>query len=324
VNYARLGKTGLKVSRLALGTLAFGQKDWRGWALSPTESLPIILAAFEAGINFVDTANYYSDGDSEKVVGEAVRNFGGRDQFVLATKVFRPMGPGPNDRGLSRKHILASIDASLRRLGTDYIDLLQIHRWDDETPIEETLSTLNDVVRAGKVRYLGACTLYAWQLAQANCLARERGWERFVSVQCHLNLVYRETEREMLPYCRAEGVGALAYSPLARGLLSKGREKWEQRDSPRGGADHLNDVYYTAGDYKVVDRVQEVAANLGRAPSHVALAWTLAQTAVSSVIIGPSKLAHLNDLVSGLDVSLTQEETAYLEEAYVTKENNMM
>ncbi|HEY4069887.1 MAG TPA: aldo/keto reductase [Burkholderiaceae bacterium] len=319
-----LGRSGLKVSQLGLGTLAFGKAGWRGWALSPADSIPMILEAFELGINFVDTANYYSDGASEEVVGEAARHFGDREKLVLATKVCRPMGTGPNERGLSRKHILASVDASLRRLQTDYIDLLQIHRWDYETPIEETLSALNDVVRAGKVRYLGACTVFAWQLAKANFIARAHGWEEFVSLQCHLNLVYRENEREAMPYCADAGIGVLAYSPLARGLLSKGKASWEEKATPRGQADHLNDVYYGRDDYVVADRVQEVAAAKGCAAAHVALAWTLRKPPVVSAIVGPSRVEHLRDLVEGLRTTLGDDEVRYLEEAYRPKENNMM
>jgi aryl-alcohol dehydrogenase-like predicted oxidoreductase len=234
------------------------------------------------------------------------------------------MGTGPNDRGLSRKHIIASVDGSLRRLKTDYIDLLQIHRWDDDTPIEETLSTLDDLVRAGKVRYIGACTLHAWQLAKANQLAHSRGWEAFASLQCHLNLVYRENEREALPYCQSDGIGVLAYSPLARGLLSKGRKAWQDKISTRGQADQLSDLYYGEDDYVVVDRVQEVAKARGCAPAQVALAWTLDRPAVASVIIGPTRMGHLDGLDEALDIHLTADEARHLEEAYRAKPNNLI
>ena len=281
MEYVRLGTTGLKVSRLCLGTLPFGKEGWRGWALGEEASRPIIKRAVELGINFFDTANYYSDGASEEVLGRALKDFTPREQVVIATKVYRPMGSGPNERGLSRKHLVASIESSLRRLGTDYIDLFQIHRWDDETPIEETLSTLDDAVRAGKIRYIGACTTYAWQFAKALYLADRRGWERFSSMQCQHNLLYRENEREVLPLCRAEGVGIIAYSPLARGLLTGGRRRMEEKATRRLQHDHLNAAYYAAEELEIAERVVTVAARRGETAARIALAWVLREPGVS-------------------------------------------
>lgn len=316
MQYVRLGQSGLRVSRICVGTLAFGQAGWRGWVLGPEESLVALRRAFELGVNFFDTANYYSDGDSERVLGAAVRDYGVRDQVVLATKVYRPVGPGPNQSGLSRKHIIASVDASLQRLGTDYIDLFQVHRWDTETPLDETLAALDAVVRAGKVRYVGACTMYAWQLAKALYLARQLGQERFISVQCHHNLVYRENETEMFGLCREEGIGALAYSPLARGLLANGPVHWQQRASQRAAADHLNELFFGAESWPVAERVLEVAQRSGWSAAQVALAWSLRDPVVSAAIIGPSRAAHL-EVIDGIEgVVLDEADVAYLEELY--------
>jgi len=316
MQYVRLGSSGLKVSRVCIGTLAFGKAGWRGWVLGPEEGLPVLRRAFELGVNFFDTANYYSDGDSERVLGAALREYGVRDQVVIATKVYRPVGEGPNQSGLSRKHILASVDASLRRLGTDYIDLFQVHRWDPETPLDETLAALDDVVRAGKVRYVGACTMYAWQLAKALYLARQLGRTQFISVQCHHNLVYRENETEMFGLCREEGIGALAYSPLARGLLSGGPEHWQLRASQRAAADHLSSLFFGPESWPIATRVQDVARRTGLSPAQVALSWTLRAPTVSAAILGPSKLAHL-DVLDGIDrVVLADADVAALEELY--------
>lgn len=324
MEYVRLGTTGLKVSRLCLGTLPFGKKGWRGWALGEDESRPIIKRAVELGINFFDTANYYSDGASEEVLGRALKNFSQREQVVIATKVYRPMGNGVNQRGLSRKHIIASIDGSLQRLGTDYIDLLQIHRWDYETPIEETLSTLNDAVRAGKVRYIGACTTYAWQFTKALYLADHRGWERFSSMQCQHNLIYRENERELLPLCRDEGVGVIAYSPLARGVLTGGRRRMEDKATQRLQHDSLRDIFFTVEDLDIAERVVELATRRGETPARVALAWVLREPGVASTIVGPTRADHLDDLMQGLTVKLDEADTRFLTELYRPKREVMI
>lgn len=316
MQYVRLGTSGLKVSRICIGTLAFGKAGWRGWALGPEDGMPVFRRAFELGVNFFDTANYYSDGDSERVLGSALREYGVRDQVVIATKVYRPVGEGPNQSGLSRKHILASVDDSLRRLGTDYIDLFQVHRWDPETPLDETLAALDDVVRAGKVRYVGACTMYAWQLAKALYLATQLGYSKFISVQCHHNLVYRENETEMFGLCREEGIGVLAYSPLARGLLSGGPEHWQQRASLRAEADHLSSKFFGPESWPIATQVQEVARRIGLSPAQLALAWALREPVVSAAILGPSKLAHL-DVLEGIDrVVLADADVLALEEIY--------
>ena len=324
MEYARLGTTGLKVSRLCLGTLPFGKKEWRGWALGEDESRPIIKRAVELGVNFFDTANYYSDGASEEVLGRALKDFIQREQVVIATKVYRPMGSGENERGLSRKHVIASIDGSLKRLGTDYIDLLQIHRWDYETPIEETLSTLNDAVRAGKVRYIGACTTYAWQFTKALYLADRHGWERFVSMQCQHNLIYRENERELLPLCRDEGVGIIAYSPLARGVLTGGRKRMEDMATQRLRHDSLRNAYFSAEDLNISERVVELATRRGVTPARIALAWVLREPGVATAIVGPTQAAHLDDLVQGLTVKLDDAEARFLTELYKPKREVMI
>jgi aryl-alcohol dehydrogenase-like predicted oxidoreductase len=324
MDYVRLGATGIKVSRLCLGTLPFGKKGWRGWALGEEESRPIIRRAFELGINFFDTANYYSDGASEEVLGRSLKDIAKRDELVIATKVYRPMGSGPNDRGLSRKHVMSSIDASLRRLGTDYIDLMQIHRWDYETPIEETLSTLNDAVRAGKVRYIGACTMYAWQFTKALYLADRHGWERFVSMQCQHNLLYRENEREVLPLCEAEGIGVIAYSPLARGLLTGGRKRMEDKATQRLQHDTLNDAYFSPDELDIAERVVELAARRGETAPRIALAWVLRQPEVSAAIIGSTRADHLDDLVKALPVKLDDDEAKFLSELYKPKREVMI
>jgi aryl-alcohol dehydrogenase-like predicted oxidoreductase len=324
MEYVRLGTSGLKVSRLCLGTLPFGKKGWRGWALGEDESRPIIKRAVELGINFFDTANYYSDGASEEVLGRALKNFAHREEVVIATKVYRPMGTGVNERGLSRKHVIASIDGSLRRLATDYIDLLQIHRWDYETPIEETLSTLNDAVRAGKVRYIGACTTYAWQFAKSLYVADQHGWERFSSMQCQHNLIYRENERELLPLCRDEGVGVIAYSPLARGILTGGRRRMEDKASQRLQHDSLRDAFFSADDLDTAERVVELASRRREAPAKIALAWVVREPGVATTIVGPTQSSHLDDLVQGLSVRLDDAEARFLTELYKPKHEVMI
>jgi aryl-alcohol dehydrogenase (NADP+) len=318
MEFANLGRTGLKVSRICLGTMTYGTSQWRAWVLNEDESRPFIKKAIELGINFIDTADMYSRGVSEEVVGRALKDYARRDEIVLATKVFFQMREDPNGRGLSRKHILEAIDASLRRLGTDYVDLYQIHRWDPETPIEETLEALHEVVKSGKARYLGASSMYAWQFARALYLADRHGWTRFIAMQNHYNLVYREEEREMLPLCRAEGVGVIPWSPLARGFLTGNRPRGAgYGDTIRAQTDDFaHTLYYQETDYQVVDRVVEVAQQRGVEPAQIALAWLLAQPGVTAPIIGASKMPHLEQAVAALEVRLSPEELAALSEPY--------
>jgi 1-deoxyxylulose-5-phosphate synthase len=317
MQYVNLGSTGLKVSRLCLGVMTYGDPTWRAWVLPEDKGRPFISRALELGINFFDTADMYSKGVSEQILGRAIRDFTRREAVVIATKVFAPMSDDPNDRGLSRKHVLASIDASLARLGTDYVDLYQIHRWDDETPIEETLSALHDVVRAGKARYIGASSMAAWQFAQALYLADQHGWTRFVSMQNHYNLVYREEEREMLPLCRDQGIGVIPWSPLARGFLAGNRRGADRGDTARAATDTIaHDLYYADSDFRIVDRVVELAARRGVSAAQIALAWVLAQPGVTAPIVGASKMPQLEEAVKALDIRLTAEECAALEELY--------
>jgi aryl-alcohol dehydrogenase (NADP+) len=317
MNYTRLGTTGLTVSRLCLGTMTYGSPDWHPWTLDEATSRPFIRRALERGINFFDTADMYSRGASEEVLGRALKDFARRDQVIVATKVFHPMGDGPNDKGLSRKHILDAIDASLRRLGMEYVDLYQIHRFDYATPIEETLDALNDVVRAGKVRYIGASSMYAWQFARMLATSDAHGWARFVSMQNHYNLVYREEEREMMPLCREEGIGVVPYSPLARGFLAGDRKPGGGGDTVRANSDKLASRFYFAdADFAIADRVGETAKRRGVSRMQIALAWMLSRPGVTSPIIGASKLTHLDEAVDALEVQLTAEECAHLEESY--------
>ncbi len=316
MDFIRLGNTGLRVSRLCLGTMTYGSPRWRPWVLDEEASRPFLRRALELGINFFDTADMYSDGASEEVVGRALKDFARRHEIVLATKVFNPMGPGPNDRGLSRKHVLDSIDASLRRLGTDYVDLYQIHRYDPDTPIDETLEALHDVVRAGKARYLGGSSMWAWQFAQALGRADLHGWTRFVSMQNHYNLVYREEEREMLPLCRAEGIGVIPWSPLARGLLTGSRRRGGQHATTRARTDEYAQTLYTDDDFDVVDRVVDLAGRRGLPPAQIALAWLLRQPGVTAPIVGASRMQHLEQAVGALAVALTEDECRFLEEPY--------
>ncbi len=317
MNYTRLGTTGLTVSRLCLGAMTYGSSAWHPWTLDEAASRPFIKRALEKGITFFDTADMYSRGASEEVLGRALKDFAARDQVVVATKVFHPMGDGPNDRGLSRKHILDAIDASLRRLGMDYVDLYQIHRFDYDTPIEETLEALNDVVRAGKARYIGASSMFAWQFGKMIATSEANGWARFVSMQNHYNLVYREEEREMLPLCRAEGVGVIPYSPLARGFLAGDRKKGGGGDTVRANSDKLAAKFYFADtDFTIADRVADIAARRGVSRMQVALAWMLSRPGVTAPIVGASKLAHLDEAVDALGLALTSEECASLEEPY--------
>jgi aryl-alcohol dehydrogenase-like predicted oxidoreductase len=317
MEYTNLGRTGLKVSRICFGTMTYGTPQWRDWVLSENDSRPFIKRALELGINFFDTADMYSLGASEEVVGRALKDFAQRKDVIIATKVFWPTGGGPNDRGLSRKHIMDSIDASLQRLGTDYVDLYYIHRWDYETPIEETLETLNDLVRMGKVRYLGASSMHAWQFMKALGLADQHGWSRFVAMQNHYNLVYREEEREMNPLCRAEGIGLIPWSPLARGFLAGNRKRDERGITTRDNSDQLaRDYYYEETDLQIVERVAELAQQNGVKPAQIALAWLLHQPGITAPVIGTSKIYQLEEAVGALDVELSPEECAYLEELY--------
>lgn len=317
MEHVNLGRTGLKVSRICLGTMTYGTPAWRDWVLDEQASRPFIKRALELGITFFDTADMYSVGASEEVLGRAIRDFASRDDLVIATKVYNPMGPGPNDRGLSRKHIMQSIDASLRRLGTDYVDLYQIHRWDDETPIEETMEALHDVVKAGKARYLGASSMYAWQFATAQHTAERHGWTRFVAMQNHYNLVYREEEREMNPLCRAQGVGLIPWSPLARGFLAGNRTRERAGETTRAKSDSFaHAMYYQEGDFAIVDREIEIAAKHGVAPAQIAIAWLLRQPGLTAPIIGASKIEQLEQAVAALDIELSDEECATLEAPY--------
>jgi len=316
MNYVHLGKTGLKVSRICLGMMSYGTPKWRPWVLDEETSRPFVERALELGINFFDTADMYSEGVSEEVLGRAIKDFARRDEVIVATKVFYPMGPGVNDRGLSRKHILSAIDASLERLGMNYVDLYQIHRHDPETPIEETLEALNDVVRAGKARYIGASSMFAWQFAQALALSDRRGWARFVSMQNHYNLIYREEEREMLPLCRAEGIGVIPWSPLARGLLAGGRRKGLEGESTRAKTDEYAHKLYEDSDLAVAQRVEETARRRGLSPARIALAWLLSRPGLSAPIVGATRTEHLEDAAASVDVSLSEEESRFLEEPY--------
>jgi 1-deoxyxylulose-5-phosphate synthase len=319
VDYVRLGSAGLKVSRICLGMMSYGSQAERAWHLDEAAAEPIVKAAIEGGVTFFDTADTYSAGVSEQITGRLLaRLFDRREDYVLATKVYFPMGPGPNDRGLSRKHILAAIDASLQRLGTDYVDLYQIHRWDYETPIEETMEALHDVVRAGKARYLGASSMFAWQFAKAQQVAERHGRTRFASMQNHYNLLYREEEREMIPLCADQGIAVLPYSPLARGVLTGNRNRQGERRTTRAGDDPLSDQRYNSpGDFDVVDRVADVAAARGVPPAQVALAWLLSRPGVTAPIIGATRLGHISDAVAAAALILTEEEMRRLEEPYL-------
>ena len=320
MEYVRLGKTGLRVSRICLGTMTYGSPQWRDWVLPEDASRPIIERALELGINFFDTADMYSLGVSEEVLGRALRDYSQRQDVIIATKVYWPTGDGPNDRGLSRKHIMDSIDASLRRLGTDYVDVYYIHRWDYETSIEETLETLDDLVRVGKVRYLGASSMHAWQFMKALGLADQHGWSRFVVMQNHYNLVHREQEREMMPLCREEGIGVVPWSPMARGFLAGNRKPGERGATTRDASDQMaHDYYFQDTDFKILERVVELAGENGVKPAQIALAWLLHQPGVSAPVIGASKTSQLEEAVEASGVSLSPEESAYLEELYVPR-----
>ncbi|MCP1912568.1 aryl-alcohol dehydrogenase-like predicted oxidoreductase [Bradyrhizobium elkanii] len=318
MDYMRLGRSGLKISRVVLGCMSYGvgERGNHPWTLGESDSRPFIQKALDCGINCFDTANVYSDGTSEEIVGKILKEMVPRDEIVIATKVYGRMRPGPNGSGLSRKAILAEAEASLRRLGTDYIDLYQIHFWDNDTPIDETLEALNDLVRSGKVRYIGASNTYAWQFAKALHRADASSWARFVSMQCHLNLLYREEEREMLPLCRDEGIGVIAFSPLARGRLTR---PWSEK-SARSETDNVTSQFYghaEAADRSIVDAVSDIAAERRVPPAHVALAWVAGKDGVTAPIIGATKPQHLDDAVTALGLKLTSEEVGRLEERYV-------
>ena len=315
MRYAKLGKTGLEVSVITLGCMSFGEPGGRGrpWTLDEAACRDIVRQALDAGINIFDTANVYSRGRSEEITGQALRDFVSRDEVVLATKVFMPMRPGPNSAGLSRKAIFAELEASLRRLQTDHIDLYQIHRWDYGTPIEETLEALHDAVKSGKIRYIGASSMHAWQFTRALYLADLHGWTRFVSMQNHYNLIYREEEREMLPLCADQGIGVIPWSPLARGKLTR---PWDETTT-RKETDDFGRTLYRDEDRSVVDRVLELAAKRDLSPAQVALAWLLHNPVVTSPIVGVTRPSHLSDAIAAVDVELDANEVAYLEESYV-------
>src|SRR5580698_9790338 len=319
MQYVRLGRSGLQVSRVGLGMMSYGDRTERAWHLDEPAAEQIVRRAMELGVTFFDTADMYSDGLTEEITGRLLRTlFGRREDYVLATKVYFPMGSGPNDRGLSRKHILAAVDASLRRLGTDYVDLYQIHRWDYQTPIEETMEALHEVVRAGKARYIGASSMFAWQFAKAQNLAERHGGTRFASMQNHYNLIYREEEREMIPLCADQGVAVLPYSPLARGVLTGNRGRQGERRTTRAGDDPLSDERYNSpSDFDVVDRLAEVAAARGAPSAQVALAWLLSRPAVTAPIVGATRLGHISDALAAVQLTLTDEEVRRLEEPYL-------
>ena len=318
MEYTKLGRTGLDVSRICLGCMSYGggNQGNHAWSLGEEESRPFIKRALEAGINFFDTANRYSLGNSEEILGGAIRDFARRDEVVIATKVHGRMRPGPNGAGLSRKAIIGEIDASLRRLGTDYVDLYQIHRWDYATPIEETLEALHDIVKAGKARYIGASSMHAWQFARALGIAERHGWTRFVSMQNLVNLLYREEEREMLPLCAAEGIGVIPWSPQARGKLTR---DWNYTSIRTETDEAFGRLFAKTedADRKVVDRVAEIANARGIPRAQVALAWLLAKPIITAPIVGATKLQHLDDALASVGVKLSEDEIASLEEPYV-------
>ena len=320
MQFVNLGAIGVKVSRLCLGCMTYGSKKWREWVLEEDESRPFIRRALELGINFFDTADMYSLGLSEEILGRALKDYGGgRDRVVIATKVFNPMGDDPNQRGLSRKHIRHAVDDSLRRLGTDYIDLYQIHRFDPTTPIVETMEALDALVKAGKVLYLGASSMFAWQFANMLHTSDRLGLARFVTMQNHYNLIYREEERETIPFCRAEGIGIIPWSPLARGFLAGNRRGRDQGFGVTVRArtdDYAQKMYYEDADFAVVDRLTEIASQRGVNNAQVALAWVLAQPGITAPIVGASKMQHLEDAVKALEIKLADEELRALAETY--------
>jgi aryl-alcohol dehydrogenase (NADP+) len=321
MQYVNLGRAGVKVSRICLGMMSYGDKAWREWMLSEDDARPIVRSAAELGVNFYDTADVYSNGASEEVTGRLLKEiFRSRDEYVVATKVFNPIGEMPNQRGLSRKHILEGIDASLRRLKLDYVDLYIIHRWDASVQAEETLEALHDVVKTGKALYLGASTMAAWQFAKALFLQRQHGWSRFVSMQNHYNLIYREEEREMIPLCVDQGVGITPWSPLARGFVMGNRTRDKKGETARSRSDGFAyQLYYQESDFAVADRVGEVAARAGLSRAKVALGWMLGKPHITSPIIGATKLQHIAEAVAAVEVKLGAEDVRALEEPYQAK-----
>ncbi len=318
MKYTNLGSTGLRVSRVCLGMMSFGNDSERPWVLDEDNAEPIIRAAVEGGITFFDTADTYSAGASEVATGRLLPKFLSRDEMTVATKVYMPMTPGENGCGLSRKHILAGIDASLTRLDMEYVDLYQIHRWDNRTPIEETMEALHDIVRSGKARYIGASSMFAWQFAKAQRVADAHGWTRFVSMQNHYNLIYREEEREMIPQCIDQGVGVIPWSPLARGVLAGNRNRSGDKHTTRSGTDDFTDFLYSQPtDFDVVERVAEVAAERGVPAAQVALAWLLHKAGVTAPIVGATKPGHLTDALAAEELTLDPAEMERLEEPYV-------
>ncbi|MEV3926268.1 aldo/keto reductase [Actinomadura coerulea] len=313
----RLGKTGMKVSRICLGMMSYGDPAVRPWALDEDAAEPIVRRAVDGGVTFFDTADVYSMGVSEQITGRLLpKFFSRRDDYVLATKVCLPMGDGPNDQGLSRKHIMAGIDASLTRLGTDYVDLYQIHRWDYGTPIEETMEALHDIVKSGKARYIGASSMFAWQFAKAQHVADKHGWTKFVAMQGHYNLIYREEEREMIPLCIDQGVGVIPWSPLARGMLAGNRERGGERKTVRSQNDSYGDSLYEESDFDVVDAVRGVAAERGVPAAQAALAWLLAKPGVTAPIVGATKLTHMDDAIAAADLRLEDAEIDRMQAPY--------
>jgi aryl-alcohol dehydrogenase-like predicted oxidoreductase len=313
MDYVRFGHTGLKVSQLCLGTMSMGSSAWKGWVLDEVDSIPILRHALDLGITFFDMADWYSAGRNEEVVGQNLLKLSPRDGLVLATKVFYPMGDDPNDRGLSRKHIAASIDRSLKRIGTDYVDLYVIHAFDADTPIEETMEALHDTVRAGKARYLGASTMYAWQFAKMNHLAAQHGWTPFINMQCQYNVLYREEEREMLPYCRDQGIAVTTFSPLARGFLA--RDPAAGRTA-RTAHDVFQEFYGDDIDREIARRVRELAERRGVSTAHIAMAWVASNSNPNIPIVGAAKTTHLDGAVEALSLTLDAEEKAFLAEPY--------
>jgi len=318
MRYVNLGRTGLIVSRVCLGMMSFGDDSERPWVLDEGSAEPIVKAAVDGGVTFFDTADTYSGGASEVATGRLVSKLLTRDEVVIATKVFMPMTPGENGKGLSRKHILSAIDASLTRLGMDYVDLYQIHRWDNRTPIEETMEALHEVVRSGKARYIGASSMFAWQFAKAQHVAERNGWTQFVTMQNHYNLIYREEEREMIPLCIDQGVGVIPWSPLARGVLAGNRSRSGEKRTTRSETDGFTDYLYSQPtDFDVVERVTEVAAELDVPPAQVALAWLLHKPGVTAPIVGATRLGHLEDALAAEELQLSEEVITRLEEPYV-------
>jgi len=318
MQYTNLGKTGMKVSRLCLGMMSYGAKSWREWVLEEEQAKPFVRRALDAGINFFDTADVYSLGESEKITGKLLKYFGvRRENVIVATKVNGAMSEDINAKGLSRKHILDSIDRSLKRLQMDYVDLYQIHRWDPQTPIEETMEALNDVVRAGKARYIGASSMFAWQFLKAQYTAQSHGWSRFISMQNHYNLVYREEEREMIPLCLDQGVGLIPWSPLARGFFAKNRNRGGGGETTRARSDPFaNQLYFRDEDFDLADRVNEIADARGVSGSQVALAWILNKSHIAAPIIGATKMDHLEQAIATIDITLSDDEVKRLEELY--------